>query len=283
MPTIQQQINQLKKDKETLNTMLNTMGVETTGNETFTQLTPLVGKIVTDPILQDKTITITENGTTNIVADEGYNGLNKVEVTTNIASSGGGEKPSIGFTINEFDESGYPLDVTVKGLTTIPSYMFAAHIPSSTLYGAFSRVQKYTLPDNVTKINSYAFSDNRSLVNINFADTITSIGNSAFQDCLLLTQFSLRGIKTLGTYTFDNNMALKAVWLGSSLTTTTTTIFRYCSKLTKIFIDLPRATAQSLTGFSTQFGRNNSSCQIICNDDEGFITKEEFDTIDWNI
>lgn len=91
MPTIQQQINQLKKDKENLNTMLNNMGVETTGNETFTELTPLVGKIVTDPILQDKTIEITENGTTNIVADEGYNGLNNVEVTTNVTASGGGE------------------------------------------------------------------------------------------------------------------------------------------------------------------------------------------------
>lgn len=88
MPTIQQQINQLKKDKETLNTMLNTMGVETTGNETFTQLTPLVGKIVTDPILQDKTIEITENGTTNIVADEGYDGLNNISVTTNVGGSG---------------------------------------------------------------------------------------------------------------------------------------------------------------------------------------------------
>lgn len=86
MPTIQQQINQLKKDKENLNTMLNTMGVETTGNETFTQLTPLVGKIVTDPILQDKSIEITENGTTNIVADEGYDGLYNVEIVTNVAS-----------------------------------------------------------------------------------------------------------------------------------------------------------------------------------------------------
>lgn len=88
MPTIQQQINQLKKDKESLNTMLNTMGVETTGNETFTQLTPLVGKIVTDPILQDKIVEITENGTTNIVADEGYDGLYNVSVNTNVASSG---------------------------------------------------------------------------------------------------------------------------------------------------------------------------------------------------
>ena len=93
MPTIQQQLNQLKRDKETLNTMLNTMGVETTGNETFTQLTPLVGKIVTDPILQDKSITITENGTQTITADEGYDGLNSVEVVTNVASSGGEEEP----------------------------------------------------------------------------------------------------------------------------------------------------------------------------------------------
>lgn len=89
MPTIQQQLNQLKDDKATLNTMLNTMGVETTGSETFTELAPLVGKIVTDPILQDKTIEIKENGTTNIVADEGYDGLNKIEVITNVPTGGG--------------------------------------------------------------------------------------------------------------------------------------------------------------------------------------------------
>lgn len=87
MPTIQQQLNQLKRDKETLNTMLNTMGVETKGNETFTQLTPLVGKIVTNRILQDKSITITENGTLIITADEGFDGLNKVEIVINVANS----------------------------------------------------------------------------------------------------------------------------------------------------------------------------------------------------
>lgn len=87
MPTIQQQLNQLKADKATLNTMLNTMGVETTGSETFTELAPLVGKIVTDPILQDKSITITENGTINIVADEGYDGLKNVKINVNVESA----------------------------------------------------------------------------------------------------------------------------------------------------------------------------------------------------
>lgn len=91
MATTQDYIDQLKIDKQNLVSMLNNMGVEATDSETFTALAPKVGKIVTDPILQDKSIEITENGTTNIVADEGYNGLNNVSVTANVASSGGGK------------------------------------------------------------------------------------------------------------------------------------------------------------------------------------------------
>ena len=40
-------------------------------------------------LLQDKSIEITENGTTTITADSGYDGLNSLEVTTNIESSVG--------------------------------------------------------------------------------------------------------------------------------------------------------------------------------------------------
>ena len=42
---------------------------------------------IQEPKLQDKTVEITENGTFNIVADNGYDGLNNVEVVTNVASS----------------------------------------------------------------------------------------------------------------------------------------------------------------------------------------------------
>ena len=91
MATTQQYIDQLKIDKQNLVSMLNNMGVEASNNETFTSLTPKIGTIVTDPILQDKSIEIIENGTQTISADEGYNGLNNVEVITNVASSGGSE------------------------------------------------------------------------------------------------------------------------------------------------------------------------------------------------
>lgn len=39
---------------------------------------------------QDKVVDITENGTTEVVADAGFTGLSKVVVNTNVASSGGG-------------------------------------------------------------------------------------------------------------------------------------------------------------------------------------------------
>lgn len=95
MATTQDYINQLKIDKQNLVSMLNTMGVEASNTETFTALTPKVGKIVTDPILQDKTIEITENGTITIKADEGYNGLNTISLTVNVA--GGEAEPTIDY------------------------------------------------------------------------------------------------------------------------------------------------------------------------------------------
>lgn len=84
MATTQDYINQLKIDKQNLVSMLNNMGVEANNSETFTSLTPKVGKIVTDPILQDKSVEITENGTQTIQADKGYDGLNNVDVTVNV-------------------------------------------------------------------------------------------------------------------------------------------------------------------------------------------------------
>lgn len=42
-----------------------------------------------EPILQEKSVEITENTTTTYTADEGFDGLKSLEVTTNIASSGG--------------------------------------------------------------------------------------------------------------------------------------------------------------------------------------------------
>lgn len=59
------------------------------------------------PVLQDKTIEITTNGTTNVEADEGFDGLNSVEVITNV--EGGGDDDDVRYT-GHYD---------VEGLKTI--------------------------------------------------------------------------------------------------------------------------------------------------------------------
>ena len=282
MATTQELIDSLKQDKINLANMLNSMGVEASPNETFTSLTPKVGKIVTDPILQDKSITIKENGTQTITADEGYDGLNNVEVTTDITSSGGGETPAVGFVVNEFDANGYPLDITVVGRTTIGARMFKGHQSGTSYYGAFSKTKKFTLPNNLTAINIEAFNMCIALEEINFPDTLETIGDSGLSNCKGITQASLKGIKSLGSNSFSNCLGLKAVWLGSSLTTTNRYTFRYCSGLTKIFIDKPRVEVEALTGYSYAFMDKAANVGIIvCNDDEGFITKEEFDATTW--
>lgn len=43
-----------------------------------------IASIQTDPTLQNKSITITQNGTQTVSADSGYDGLGQVEITTNV-------------------------------------------------------------------------------------------------------------------------------------------------------------------------------------------------------
>lgn len=76
-------------------------------------------------LLQDKAVEIKENGTTNIVADEGYDGLNSIEVTTNIESSGGKYAPRF---ISFYGYAGTDLEYELANLDinnmTSMNYMF---------------------------------------------------------------------------------------------------------------------------------------------------------------
>ena len=83
MFTIQDYIDSLNRDKESLVANLTTKGISCSDSETFTTLVPKVLDIVT-PNLQSKSETITANTTTLIEPESGYNGLSSVSITTNV-------------------------------------------------------------------------------------------------------------------------------------------------------------------------------------------------------
>lgn len=280
MATTQDYINQLKTDKQNLVSMLNTMGVEANNNETFTALTPKVGKIVTEPILQDKTIEITENGTINIAADEGYNGLNNVDVTVNVKSSGE-EEETLGITFSDYDNAGYPLTATFKKYIQIPLDCFRFDTTSRKYI--YSKIKKIILNEGVTNINNYCFFQLTTLEDINFPSTLTTIGTNVFQSCKLTSVSLGNNIYNIGSQSFRACSNLKAVWIGSGVNRYSIyDAFSGCSNLAKIFINLPRATVEKFQYYSSAFSNGTLTTDvIICNDDEGFITKEEFDAIDW--
>ena len=64
-----------------------TLDVASNGDVDVTMFRMARVGVYTPPALQDKSITITENGTQSITFDEGYDGLNSVEVTANIVGA----------------------------------------------------------------------------------------------------------------------------------------------------------------------------------------------------
>lgn len=306
------------------------------------------------PNLESKSVTISSNTTTNITPTSGKDGLSSVEVTTNvpgivptgtinITSNGthdvtnyasasvnvpGGDIPTKGLILSNWDNDGYALNAEIVGMTSVPSAFF---YPNSTSF--FSRIQTITLDNAITSIGQNSFRNCLALKTINIPNNVTliadsafqgcyefetnintsaSIGQAAFRDCrkmvtakttyngaiLSYAFYGCIGLKkacfpnTSGIYggnssngAFINCSALKQVWLGSKLYNNL--MFRYsfygASNLEKMYIDLPRATVEAFTNYQYAFMDNASKVGIIiCNDDEGFITEEQFDALDPN-
>ena len=167
------------------------------------------------------------------------------------------------------------------GLETIDGYAFW-----------FTNTPLTKLPSSLTSLGSGAFRESTLIAIKTIPDGVTSIGQETFYRCTALKQISMKNVKTIGSsgtsyQAFQYCSALKAVWIGSAINTNGAGIYRYsfegCSNLSKIFIDLPRATVETFESYQYGFMNNTSKTGIIiCNDDPGFMSKEEFDAIDWD-
>ena len=285
--------------------------------------------------LQDKSIEVVQNGTQIITSDTDYDGLNSITVHTNaiedltaeltvqneeiteqkvsindiknaLIGKAVADVPEKGFIISNYDSDGYPTEITILGVETVPNNFMSSQNLSAT--HLLSRISKVNLSNDVKSFGFYCFYDHDGLTTINFPKDVTDTGYGTFYGCVKLSMKTLPdNIKTIGQMCFQYNHgliqlsmpnvetidgtgtnqsafgmsnSLKAVWIGSAITKIKSSTFYNCAKLIRIFIDKPRADVETLNGYSIQFGATNAT--IICNDDAGFMTKEEFDAINWS-
>lgn len=83
MGTIAEKLDYLEGTKSAIKDAIVAKGVEVLDTDTFRSYAEKIEGITTGSPSQDKSITITNNGTTTVTPDEGYL-LNTVEITTNV-------------------------------------------------------------------------------------------------------------------------------------------------------------------------------------------------------
>ena len=97
--------------------------------------------------------------------------------------------------------------------------------------------EKYTVPDSVTSIGDYAFSECANLTGITIPDSVIRIGERAFANCTRLTTIALpNSVTSIGSYAFYNCSNLTTVTLPDNITSIGASGFRGCKSLKNITI-----------------------------------------------
>ena len=95
----------------------------------------------------------------------------------------------------------------------------------------------YLIPEGVTSIGDYAFSNGSGLTEITIPEGVTSIGNYAFRGCSSLTSITIpEGVTSIGQAAFFNCSSLTSVTI-EGVTSIGSDAFRGCSALTEITIN----------------------------------------------
>ena len=100
--------------------------------------------------------------------------------------------------------------------------------------GAFAA---YAIPDSVTSIGQHAFNGCRSLTSVTIPDGVTSIGAYAFSECSSLTSVTIPdSVTSIGGIAFGNCKSLTSVTIPDSVTSIGGGAFQGCISLTSVTI-----------------------------------------------
>lgn len=146
---------------------------------------------------QEKTIEITENRTTTVTPDTGKV-LNKVTITTNVPQ---GEIPEKGIIFKNYDSDGYPHNVELKNMTSIPNYYCQnafINYGGETSFG--KNIKNITLPNGIQLIGINAFYGCSSLTSVIIPESVELIHNGVFEGCINLLNITIpSSVTEIGT------------------------------------------------------------------------------------
>jgi hypothetical protein len=163
------------------------------------------------------------NGTKN------SNNLSSAISTIQTGGTGGGPTIEKGFIIDECDSDGYAKEITIKGLTNIPNYMFGAYnynSPNAITKG----LEKVNYAPNTTSIGDYAFSYAIKL-STPIPDTVISIGNYAYRYAALTEVKLHEGLQTIGISAFSTVSTLTTIEIPSTVKDLPNNVFDYCTNV----------------------------------------------------
>lgn len=150
---------------------------------------------------EEKTVTITENGTTEVNATDGK-AMTKVVVTTNVAID---------------NKVGQIVDGSITELTA--GDLEGATKLRDSIFSQYSSLTKVAIPSSVISIGNEAFYNCRSLTNITIGNGVTSIGGAAFFACGRLASITIPdSVTSISSGAFNSCTSLKSITIPSNVT-----------------------------------------------------------------
>lgn len=140
--------------------------------------------------------------------------------------------PTKGFVVDAWNTNGYPTEVTILGLTYLPSYYFYQYASYKNVFGYVSKVN---LPEGLTSIGTTCFYRCSNLKTVKLPSTLKTISTQAFYLCTSLEDIELpSSLNTIENGVFSNCSALKTITIPSGVAVLNQNCFYECSSLEEI-------------------------------------------------
>lgn len=192
---------------------------------------------------QSKNITITENGTTEVLADHGYDGLAKVSVEVNVQ---GYVPTTLLFALTDGGEGDNPVELTddffptnkIRGFFMYNKNIIKINaskiteITTSQAFNSCSNLREVQLP-NLVRGNSSMFKST-PLIKADFPEMVRMGSGSEFQYCSYLEEINMPKLLSIGNSSFQYCGSLKKA-IFSSLTYIGAYAFQSTGNSTTIF------------------------------------------------